>query len=244
MIHLPTKVKALMDLSECVQPRVPLDAWSDYEHWVYVTSLNSLHSFYLIRKWKTWMHTQANRQYKCLHPNIHTNFKLGNISWLPIQLSRDHIAYLCSLTCYHVNTKTLHLPWDLIKALSAMLTRQNGVLALYAELHHYLRQTEKKTAPRIKGHCLIPALLPLTVSLFILPQAKCQMFLVHWAWESGSQITHSKLHSIFHRYSGAIISGIYWALVRADVKHLIHQDKDFWWIKYNFVPVKSEANAQ
>lgn len=84
-----------------------------------------------------------------------------------------------------------------------MLIGQNEALALYAVLHHYLRLAERKAVLRIKVHCLIPALLPLTVSLFILQtqtlpqQAPCQMLLVHWAWEFGSRFTHSKIEVQF-----------------------------------------------
>lgn len=64
------------------------------------------------------------------------------------------IAYPCILICCHIK-KTLHLPWDLIKALSAVLIGKNGALALYTGLYRYLRKAEKKeTASGIKAHCL------------------------------------------------------------------------------------------
>lgn len=98
-------------------------------------------------------------------------------------------AHLCNLTCHHSYKNTTPPMRPHYSTLC-----QTARTCFVQWTHQYFRQAEKKNFLRIKDHCPIPALLPLTLSLFIPKsptrpqQAPCQISLGHWAWE----FTHSK----------------------------------------------------
>ena len=148
----------------------------------------------------TWMHTwlsaDVSIQTHLQRHIFHTGKHLLTAHWNFLSSYLQHIS-----AAWHALTliKTVCLPWELIRAFSTILIGQNRFSLCKLDYTTISDRQRKKTVPRIKAPCPFPALLPLTVSLFILQiptlpqQAKCQMFLVHWAWESGSQITHSKI---------------------------------------------------